>query len=141
LGEKELCAALGELLDYLRAMMAAEVKETPLPPPFLFGMDADEIHRRSQEGPFRLPAYTQGPLAVRLNTLRAKIRETELIAVRVFGKVQAGTASEEAVPVDIKPADSIPPDVFPRGDIILALNRLSSALWLLFLRCAKTGPL
>ena len=110
-----MCGKLGEVLDYLRAIMSAEVKETPLPPPFLFGMDAEEIHRQSHdtEGIFTavpLPAYTQGPFAARLNTLRAKVREAELLAVRVFG----------------------PGENPQRDDIILALNRLSSALWWLF---------
>ena len=126
LGEGGFCGYLGEILDYLRAIMAAEVKETALPPPFLFGMDAEEIHRRSHdtEGSFGmaapLPAYTQGPLAARLNTLRAKLREAELFAVKVFGPHTPGTADTEEA------------DLYPREDIILALNRLSSALWWLY---------
>ena len=116
LGEMEFCGKLGEILDFLRALMAAEVKETPLPPPFLFGMDAEEIHRLSHEvfisnakGKPVLPDYTHGPLAARLNTLRARTREVELCSVKVFGD--------------------------NREDIILALNRLSSALW--WLTCQR----
>ena len=123
MNEGEFCGFLGEILDYLRAVMAAEVKETPLAPPHLFGMDAGEIHRRShniegnlsQGKPLVLPSYTQGPLAARINTLRAKIREAELQAVRVFGPKECGEQAEEE-----------------REDIILAMNRLSSALWWLF---------
>ena len=124
-GGLELCGSLGEILEYLRAVMSAEVKETPLPPPFLFGMDAEEIRRQSHdtEAIFGLaqplPAYTQGPLAARLNTLRAKVREAELLAVRVFGAAADASEAEE-------------PHQTPREDIILALNRLSSALWWLF---------
>ncbi|MCL2318747.1 MAG: hypothetical protein FWC45_01575 [Treponema sp.] len=120
------CGYLGEILDYLRSLMAAEVTEMPLPPPFLFGMDAEELHRKSYDPlirngvPPQLPAYTQGPLAVRLNTLRAKVREAELLAVRVFGP---GVHDEE------EPGNS---DGAQREDIILALNRLSSALWWLY---------
>ena len=121
--ESEVCTCLGEILEYLRAIMAAEVKETPLPPPFLFGMDSGEIHRRSHvfvsdaNGKPLLPAYTQGLLAARLNTLRAKVREAELLAVRVFGPApdQAHETSGAL-----------------REDIILGLNRLSSALWWLY---------
>ena len=125
-GEGEYCENLGEILDLLRAIMAAEVKETPLPPPVLFGMDAEEIHRLSHQTGAKLPplpSYTQGPLAARLNTLRARVREAELLAVRVFGPHEGphGTDPEEA-------------GELPREDIILALNRLSSALWLLFCR-------
>jgi len=112
-----ICGYLGEILDYLRSVMVAEVKETPLPPPFLFGMDAEEIHRRSHNTGARVlqfPSYTQGPLAARINTLRAKVREAELLSVRVFG-----------------------PGENPRDDIILAMNRLSSALWWLFCEYAS----
>ena len=119
-GEKDICACLGEILEYLRAVIASEVKEAPLPPPVLFGMDAGEIHRRSHEvfvsgagGKPLLPACTDGPVAARLNTLRAKVREAELLAVRVFG------------PTDVEEAP-------PREDIILGMNRLSSALWWLY---------
>ena len=106
LGESDFCAKLGEILDYLRSLMSAEVNETPLSPPFLFGMDAEEIHRQSHSVKVvQLPSYTQGPLAARLNTLRAKMREAELLAVKVLDG---------------------------RDDIILAMNRLSSALWFLY---------
>ena len=117
LGEEGMCLNLGEVLALLRSLMSAEVRETPLPPPVLFGMDAEELHRRSHDpkGTFTLPAYTQGPLAARINTLRAKVRETELLAVKVFG----------------------PGETPQREDIILALNRLSSALWWLF--CSHTA--
>ena len=118
LGDKEHCGYLGEVLDFLRKLMSAEVKETPIKLPLLFGMDAEEIHRQIAEGnTFLLPSYTQGPLAARLNKLRAIVRETELLAVKVFGPEEAGEED--------KPA---------REDIILALNRLSSTLWWLFLR-------
>ena len=128
-GETDLCAHLGEVLDYCRAIMAAEVKETPLPPPFLFGMDAEEIHRKSHQPmangaggkAIPLPDYTQGALAARINTLRAKIREAELVAVRAFGP--------EEQP-EVKPPSQGSKEI--REDIILALKRLSSALWLLF---------
>jgi ethanolamine utilization cobalamin adenosyltransferase len=53
-----------------------------------------------------------GPLALRLNSLRTRIREGELLAVRLFA----------------------PGKDTGREDIILALNRLSSALYWLFCR-------
>lgn len=112
LDEKEFCAYLEEILGLLRSIMSAEVKETPLPPPYLFGMDAEEIHRKSHNAGGKtlvLPSFTQGPLAARLNSLRAKVRETELLAVK------------EA----------------PRDDIVFALNRLSSALWWLYCHYIK----
>ena len=129
-GASAVCASLGEVLDYLRAIMSAEVRETPLAPPFLFGMDAEEIHRKSHDTGAPLgviPAFTQGPVAARINTLRAKVREAELLAVRVFGPAADG---EDDFPQTAETE---------RGDIILALNRLSSALWRLFCEHVKIG--
>ena len=115
-GEGDFCGYLGEILEYLRAIMAAEVKEKPLAPPALFGKNADEIHQLSHNTGGKLPplpSYTQGRLAARINTLRTRVREAELLGVRVFGPKETGPDDE-------------------REDIILALNRLSSALWWLF---------
>jgi ethanolamine utilization cobalamin adenosyltransferase len=117
LGREEICLRLGEIMDFLRMVMAAEVKETFLPPPELFGMNAEEIHRRSHNldgKTFQFPSYTQGPMAARINKLRTKVREAELVAVNVFGP-----SSKEGFSAE-------------REDIILAMNRLSSAVWLLF---------
>ena len=125
LGEEEYCAFLGEILDYLKKLMVAEVRNKPLDPPFIFGMDADEIHKGSHfsvERAIPFPSYKHGPLASRINKLRTKVRETELLAVRIF---HPGETEEPA---------NITPDTERRDDIILALNRLSSALWWLFVR-------
>ena len=135
-GKAELCASLGEILGFLRAIMAAEVKETPLPQLSLFGIELEEIHRQSHdiEGSLGiippLPSYTQGPLAVRLNTLRTKVREAELLAVKVFGSEENmhGTHAGEGEVSDF----------YPGEDIILALNRLSSAFWWLY--CRNISP-
>jgi len=122
LNEPAICSKLEEILQFLRTLMSAEVMEAPLPPFFLFGIDAEEIRRRSHETAGKsppLPSYTQGPLAARLNTLRTKVREAELLAVRIFGSRENSSETE------------------PRDDIIQALNRLSSALWWLY--CDYTG--
>ena len=117
--EEGLCSNFGEVLNFLREIMVSEVKETPLKPLFLFGMNADEIHWRSHHtGSFILPDYRQGALAARINTLRTKVREVELLAIKVMGEERS--------------------DGPPRDDIILALNRLSSALWWLF--CSLKRP-
>ena len=127
LGEQFYRAALGEVLDCLRHIMAAEVKESPFTMPCLFGLSVEELHRQTHDvtGAFGLaghplPAWEQGPLAARLNTLRTRIREAELCALRVF--------TEEAA------ADGLP----PREDLAMALNRLSSALYWLF--CRRLSP-
>ena len=143
--EAEICGSLGEILDCLRALMSAEVRETPLPPPFLFGMDAEELHRQSHNtekifGASLLPSYTQGPLAAKLNTLRAKTREAEIVAVKVFGPPQSSIAGNQAVTNqtgDI-PIDGDESGSHSRDDIILALNRLSSAFWWLYCKYVST---
>jgi ethanolamine utilization cobalamin adenosyltransferase len=114
LGAEWYCASLGEMLGALRKILAAEVRERPLTPFGLFGLSLEELHRQSQdpEGvfgfPHPLPEFSMGPLALRLNTLRTRIREGELLAVKVLRR---------------------------RIDIITVMNRLSSALYWLFCRC------
>jgi ethanolamine utilization cobalamin adenosyltransferase len=128
LGEPYYRAALGEVLDCLRHMMAAEVKESPFTMPYLFGLSVEELHRQTHDvtGAFGLaghplPAWEQGPLAARLNTLRTRIREVELCALRIFRAAgEAGTAASRSGT--------------PREDLPMALNRLSSALYWLFCR-------
>jgi ethanolamine utilization cobalamin adenosyltransferase len=127
LGEGWYTERLGETLDCLRRVLAAEVKETPLPEFTLFGLSEEELHAQSHNvraafgmDGHPVPDYTMGPLAVRLNTLRARIREGELLAVRVFW----GGAEE-------RPCG--------REDIIRVMNRLSSAFYWLFCRCISTG--
>ena len=126
LGEQYYRDALGEVLDYLREIMAAEVRESPFGMRCLFGLSTEELHRQSHDvaGAFGfaghpLPDYRQGPLAALLNTLRAHIREVELCAVRVFGGAAEGAS---------------PPR---REDLPLALNSLSSALYWLYCRSVR----
>jgi ethanolamine utilization cobalamin adenosyltransferase len=136
LGEPFYRDALGEVLDCLRRMLAAELKGSPFAAPPLFGLSADELRRRTHDvGRFfglaghPLPDYRQGPLAARLNTLRAHIREAELCAVRVFAGEEGGASSagrDGAIP--------------RREDLAQALNRLSSALYWLFCRLVSGGP-
>jgi ethanolamine utilization cobalamin adenosyltransferase len=125
-------AALGEILDCLRGIMAAEVREIPFTMPPLFGLSAEELHRQTHDvaasfglGGHPMPSYEQGPLAARLNTLRTHIREAELCALGVFGGPADGRGNPAA-----GPSDAIP----PREDLCLALNRLSSALYWLYCR-------
>jgi ethanolamine utilization cobalamin adenosyltransferase len=122
LGEGWYTEKLGEVLDCLRTVLAAEVKEIPLPEFSFFGLSEEELHAQSHDvrAAFGMdghptPDYTLGPLAVRLNTLRTRIRQGELLAVRVFWKDGADG----------------------REDIIRVMNRLSSALYWLFCRAVS----
>jgi ethanolamine utilization cobalamin adenosyltransferase len=115
--------ALGEVLEFVRELMSAEVNERPVKQVNLFGLSLEELHEQSHRVQevfgfhHPLPVYTMGDLALKLNTLRTRIRETELIAANTFsGEAETG-----------------------RDDIVLALNRLSAAVYWLFCRNVKDG--
>jgi ethanolamine utilization cobalamin adenosyltransferase len=119
LNEDWYCGCLGEVLECLRSVIAAEVKGEPLPLPRLFGFSSEELHRQSHDvktafglAGHPLPDVSMGPLVSRLNYLRARVREGELLSVRVFGGLWGR-----------------------RPDIIAVMNRLSSAFW--WLCCKK----
>ena len=95
--------ALQEILDFTRDLLAADVNEKPFSRGSLFGLGLEELHKQASS--CTLPNYTMGELPIRLNTLRTRVREIELLAV---GAVQN------------------------RDDILYALNRLSSAVYWLF---------
>ena len=106
---------LREILDYTREILKCEVLEEPLPPRPLLGLEEAELHRRShfpQEHygiPHFMPDFGQGAVMARLNLCRCLAREAEIGAVAAFPENQ-------------------------RPDILRAMNRLSSALYLLMLQ-------
>lgn len=107
---------LGEVLEQVHLVLGAEVKDQPLGEVPILGMDQARLRQVSHnvKGAFGIdhpiPSWEMGELALRLNTLRTQVRETELAAAVAF----------EA------------PGETPRPDIIRALNRLSSAVYILF---------
>ena len=107
---------LGEVLEQVRLVLGAEVKDQPLEEVPILGMDQARLRQVSHnvKGAFGIdhpiPSWEMGELALRLNTLRTQVRETELAAAVAF-----------EAPVET-----------PRPDIIRALNRLSSAVYILF---------
>ena len=109
---------IAELLSFTRAILAAEVKDEPLAPIRLLGLDSAGIRRASQHPQEELgighpiPEASMGAVCVELNFLRTQVREAELAAVNAFtvnGKIT-------------------------RPDIIEALNRLSGAVYIIFCR-------
>lgn len=113
-GRAPLAETLQEMLEYLRAILGAEVREAPLGELGLLGMGAEELRQYSHHIPERLgiphpvPCYTMGAVVVALNALRTQVRVCELAAVNAFGQ--------------------------ERQDLIQALNRLSSAVYILICR-------
>ena len=107
---------LGEVLEHVRLVLGAEVKDEPLPETPLLGLDQAGLRRVSHNPKGELgidhpiPSWEMGGLALRINTLRTQVRETELAAAAAFSA----------------PGES------PRPDIIRELNRLSSAVYIIF---------
>jgi ethanolamine utilization protein EutL len=115
-GVRPLVGELCEALELVRALVGAEVTGKPAPAPHLGGLDAAGIRHASHHTfelyrvPFMYPDVRHGPVVSRLNLARAVAREAELATVAAFGR------------------GLDPPE---RPDLVLALNRLSSALYLM----------
>lgn len=120
-GNTALTGALEELLGYVRAVLGAEVRDKPFPAEkeTLLGLTPAELREESHHIPERLGIphpvldYTAGETVLRLNRLRTQAREAELAAAQAFGQ--------------------------ERGDLIQALNRLSSAIYILECRELARG--
>jgi len=115
-----LLAALQEILELLRALMRAEVLDQSLAWETLFGLSFDELRAQSHDPQtyFSVRAMTPPDAALGrtyalLNMLRTAVRETECAAVAAFET--------------------------ERADITLALNRLSSAVYVLMCRTLERG--
>jgi len=113
---KTLVEDLQDILNCLREITRCEVLDQPFEQDTLFGKSYAELHAQSHNpqkyfgvAVMNLPDCKLGRDYALLNTLRTAIRETELIAVDAF-------ETEDGV---------------SRGDIVLALNRLSSAVYVL----------
>jgi ethanolamine utilization cobalamin adenosyltransferase len=118
-GYPRVAEELEELLGCVRAILGAEVKEEPLAPMQLLSMDSAQIRRVSHHVREELgidhpiPHYRMGRLCVALNRLRTQVREAELYAAAAFTEPDGACARE---------------------DIVEALNRLSSCVYILFCR-------
>jgi len=104
-------------------LVGAEVTERAIAPPTLWGMTADQIrdathHTRELYGvPFMYPDVRQGPVVAKLSLARAIAREAEVAALLAF-----------------PPAGGLSTAAPGRPDLTHALNRISSALYLLAVR-------
>ena len=116
-GMPALAADLQDALRYTKQILAAEVKEEPLAEAALFGLSQAKLryishHIQEEFGiSHPVPDYRMGEPAVSLNLLRTRVRETELAAAAFAKDLGA-----------------------PRYDIVQALNRLSSGIYILFCR-------
>jgi ethanolamine utilization cobalamin adenosyltransferase len=115
-GEQEFVDQLEDVAAFARQLMVAEVRREPFEITTLIGYSADELREVSHYPQKYLGvkhthlSIAQGPVAIKLHRLRAKAREVELYAIEAFTD-QVGNCS--------------------RTDIITALNRLSSAFYIM----------
>ena len=118
-GLKKLIKDLEEIIRFIRGLVRQEVSGEPVGEFNLQGLNPDELrahsHHPSQYYGMRhfLPTYKQGEIVANLNSLRTRVREAELISYKAF-KDEYGQAT--------------------RGDIIKALNRLSSLFWIMMFK-------
>lgn len=114
---------LGELLELVRQLLRCDVLEEPLRRETLCGLTQEEIHHRSHfpqdyyGQPHFMPGAEDGAAVAHLNRLRCMAREAELSAAAAF-------ADRDGNPT--------------RVDILRAMNRLSSMIYLLMLQ-KKSG--
>lgn len=117
-GYKNIAEELDEVMSFVQTLLACEVKDEPVPEIKVFGMNSQRLryvsHHLTEEFGIQhsVPHYSMGKICVALNTLRTLAREAELSAVNAFtvdGRME-------------------------RGDIVEALNRLSSCIYIIFCR-------
>ena len=109
---------LEEALTLCRSIMRAEVLNEALPEVEILDLDEKKL-REMSHNPQKyfntkhiLPSWEMGETAILLNSIRSAVREVEIAAVKAF-------KTEEGV---------------DRVDIIRALNRLSSCIYIMMLR-------
>ena len=123
LAAAHLVTPVGEILALARLLIRCDVLEQPVPEGKLCGLTEAEIRKRShfpQEyygQPHFMPAVSDGEAVIRLNRARCTAREAELAAVSAFSDREGN------------------PD---RVDILRALNRMSSMLYLLMIQEKRT---
>ena len=110
---------LGEILVLSRMLIRCEVMEEPVTEGKLCGLTEEEQRKHSHRPQdfygqtHFMPAYTDGEKVLMLNKCRCAARSAELAAARVFIR-EDGSAD--------------------RQDILKALNRMSSMLYILMIR-------
>jgi ethanolamine utilization cobalamin adenosyltransferase len=120
---QEFVEDLQEILEFVRRLLPSEYKNIPVEEFHLLGLSSQELRDRSHNPaqyygrPHLLTDYRMGPLSIRLNLLRTEVREVECAAAAAFNGV--GTPR--------------------RDDIIEALNRLSSLLYIMVFKYLPKG--
>lgn len=118
----EIRKDLQEILELARRIVRCDVLDEPLQAQKLCGLTEQELRSHSHRPqdyygqPHFMPEYKDGESILQLNRLRCCVRQAERMAVLAFEK------------------DNGIPD---RADILRALNRMSSMVYLLMIRLKK----
>ena len=119
LADPQLVTPVGEVLALTRRLIRCDVLEEPLKEEKLWGLTEGELRGRSHfpqdyyGQPHFAPSASDGAVVARLNRARCAAREAELAAVEAF-------ADREGNPT--------------RVDLLRAMNRISSALYILMVQ-------
>ena len=123
----DFCNELGELLAFARYLLRCEILGEVVDSWKLMGLSPQQIRKHSHfpqdhyNQPHFMPQYTDGEEILHLNRLRCIARQVELAAVKAFVDDNGKT---------------------DRADLLQALNRLSSAVYILMIRKKRNlGPL
>ena len=124
--EPDIRRELGEILALARTLIRCDVLEEPVPEERLCGLSEEEQRRRSHRPqeyygqPHFMPEYADGAALLQLNRARCVAREAELKAVEAF-------TDREGNPT--------------RVDILRAMNRMSSMLYILLIKLKSKGKI
>ncbi len=115
--------ALSEILAFARLLLRCEVLHEPVPTGKLCGLTAEELRSHSHRPqdfygqPHFMPESSDGEIIARLNRCRTAAREAELRCVAAFLDANGNPL---------------------RQDLLQAMNRLSSILYILMIQQKKT---
>ena len=113
----------GEILSLARRLIRCDVLDEPVGEFTLYGLTAQQQRQHSHFPqdyygiPHFMPDYADGEQVLRLNRCRSVCRQAELSAVEAFSDKDGNLI---------------------RGDIVQALNRMSSMLYILMIRRKRT---
>ena len=117
--EGQLRKDIGEILDLARLLIRCEVMGEPVPEGKLCGLTQEELRSRSHRPqdyygqPHFMPDFADGEVILSLNRCRCAARAAELAAAAAFTDENGSAA---------------------RVDILRALNRMSSMIYILMIR-------
>ena len=124
LADEKTYRQLQQALDLARALISCDVLEEPVPEMTLDGMDEGQLRSRSHRPqdfygqPHFMPEGKDSVLLLQINLARAVARHAEILALAAF-------SDRDGVPT--------------RPDILQALNRLSSYLYILMIQIKANG--